>query len=60
MEQEKAQEKSLQICENKANIELLEKRLDAIIKILNKEGITTKEEVESMTKDMIEGREPDD
>ncbi|MBR9699455.1 hypothetical protein GOV09_03310 [Candidatus Woesearchaeota archaeon] len=43
-----------QVSENKANIELLSKKIDALMNILEKEGITTKEELDSLTKELIE------
>jgi hypothetical protein len=50
-------ENEAEIKENKARIEMLDKRIDAITKILVKEGITTKEEVEESTKELIGGKD---
>jgi hypothetical protein len=33
---------------------MLTKKLDAVIKILNKEGITTEQEIDELTKELIE------
>jgi len=41
--------------ESKADIQFLAKKLDAVIKILEKEGVLTKAEVEARVKGDIEG-----
>jgi len=39
---------------------MLNNKIDAIIRVLSKEGITTKEEVEEATKDITENGEKDE
>jgi hypothetical protein len=53
-------ENNVQTRENKANIEMLRNKINALIKILEKEGVTTKEEVDSLTKEIIEKGESKD
>ena len=43
--------------ESKAKIEELAKRIDALTKIMVKEGITTEEEADEMTQRLIEGKD---
>jgi hypothetical protein len=49
-----------EVKENRADLEMLNKKLDALIEILKKEGITSKEEVEDMAKNIIMGTDTDD
>jgi hypothetical protein len=47
----------VEVKESKAKIAVLENKINALVKILEKEGITTKEEVEESTKRIIDGEE---
>ncbi|MBD3163942.1 hypothetical protein GF323_01970 [Candidatus Woesearchaeota archaeon] len=51
------QSMAMTVKENKATIKMLEKKLDALIEILNKEGITTLEEVDALSREKIEKNE---
>jgi len=52
-------EDHLAVRENSANIKYLETKLNALIDILTKEGITTKDEVNSSTEDIMNKNEED-
>jgi hypothetical protein len=45
----------VEIKETKAKLEMLNNKVNALILILNKEGITTKEEVDEAVNDIIQG-----
>lgn len=47
----------MEVKENKANIQMLSNKLNALIEILKKEGVTTQEEVEAIVKEMMEKKD---
>lgn len=50
----------MELRENKARIEMLEATINALLAVLHKEGITTKEEVDNLTKDLIQKKGKDE
>ncbi len=47
-------DQQISIRENKAQIILLNKKIDALIAILEKEGVASSQEVSELTKELIE------